>query len=284
MSAGDRDLRDRVWSTDKAEFVQRGDRLLKRYTARGVASRDVALLETIATHFEPRRLDGWTYRATHVYGADEANNALTMEFVAGVDVKDLFHQTQAPQVFRHAGRWLGYLHDSSPGTPAEVITFNDYNCSNVVVDHAGREVVALDPGGFTDLVTHPGVSLAVGVLSAGRVSMRSDPRSVMRCIRAYLSGYLEATEEHRLPPLWRGWSYVLQRIHVGKTHAFITRGPAVAQLAAGAIEVTGWAAITALLSRLVQRDVRRRGPKVTTNTSTVAAASTSQAVSPKGLR
>ena len=247
------------WRTDKAEFSLHGDRLTKRYLRRGLAARDSDLLELIEEHYRPIRRDGWTYRPLRVYEVDPAQNILIMEYVNGPDLKELFESTLDPTLFRHAGRWLGGLHaDGSLDAPRQVITFNDFNCSNVVLDRANREVVSIDPGAFDDPKTEPGVSLAIGVLSAGRVAMRIDPRLVHRCISSYLRGYLESGGQRSLPRLGPGWVYVLHRMYDGKTRPLINRGPMVTKLAVGLAESLVWALVTyAIGTRLRVRGRRQ---------------------------
>jgi tRNA A-37 threonylcarbamoyl transferase component Bud32 len=247
------------WTTDKAEFFLQGTRLTKRYLRRGSAKHDADILGLIADHYQPVRYDGWTYRPLRVHGADASRNMLTMEYVAGQDLKQLFESTLDPRLFRHAGRWLGGLHAGCSADGSElVLAFNDFNCSNVVVDRANREVVSIDPGAFEVSRARPGVSLAIGALSAGRVAMQVDPRLVLRSISAYLRGYRESLEGRALPPLGPGWAYVLSRMHERKTRSLIDRGPTVVRLAVGLAEVLFWALVTWLIDRRLRVRGRRR--------------------------
>ena len=122
------------WHTNKAVFFTDQEYVYKKYFKVGSAVRDAALLRLIEEVYTTFELGGWKYRALRIFPVENDNNELIMERLQGETLKDAFERTKDPDLFLHAGRWLGLLHKDSEDLNGRVLAFNDYNCSNVMLD------------------------------------------------------------------------------------------------------------------------------------------------------
>jgi hypothetical protein len=228
MSAG------RSWATNKAEFIRDAGGLRKRYFRVGDAARDCALLDRIAADFPSVLLDGWSYRPLRVLDVDPGRNEMLMEYVVGEDLGTLFDRTGDPALFAHAGRWLGAFHRATGAEDGSVLVFNDFNRTNIIVDIAGKVVVAVDPGGYAELRVHPSQSLVMGAFSISRVALRR-LTIPLNALRHFVTGYRDGAGRPDLPPIAPGIRYLLGRFRTGRSHAPIRR-PDVLRTPAGALE------------------------------------------------
>jgi hypothetical protein len=237
-----------AWTSNKATFVVEGDRLVKRYARSGDARRDAALLTLIEQAFEPVAIDGWQYRPLRVWSADETSNEIVMEHLAGESLQAAFDRTRSPELFVHAGRWLGALHRATERDDKSVMVFNDYNRSNLIVDAGRREVVGIDPGVYESERADPAISIVIAAFSLSRAAGPGRTGLQWRALSAFIRGYEQGRQRAGLPPLMPGFRYLFWRIRTGRSRALINR-PRILRMLTGAVESLFLGALLAAASR-----------------------------------
>jgi tRNA A-37 threonylcarbamoyl transferase component Bud32 len=211
------------WSSNKATFAIDGDRLVKRYARSGNAARDARLLGLIERAYPTATIGDWCYRALHVWSVDEAANALVMEHLPGESLQAAFDRTRRPELFVHAGRWIGLLHRATEDADGTVLVFNDYNRSNLMVDDGRREVIAIDPGAYDADRAAPATSIVVAAFSMSRATGLLRPALFWRAMSSFVEGYRQAAQRDTLPPLMPGLRYLFWRIRTGRSRTLISR-------------------------------------------------------------
>lgn len=221
-----------VSDTNKAQFRTLDGKVRKRYLCKGDAARDYALLQVVSESFREKVIAGWAYRSLRVYPESDYDE-LVMEVIDGENLDAMFATSGSPSIFRHAGRWLGVLH-SERDNEGLVATFNDYNRSNIIVDSRKREVVALDPGKYDCMRSHPSVSLVVGAFSIIRGTFGRGIGQALKSVREFVSGYVEGIGHCEVPSLRYGRRYLIGRLVSGQSRT-LGKGRAV-RLVVGALE------------------------------------------------
>ncbi len=240
------------WRTNNATFTCNGEVVHKRYFRSGSGRRDYILLREILSWYPPTSIGGWVYRPLNVYAFSPESNELDMERLTGKDLRTAFIQYRQPELFYHAGCWLGLLHKFTTNDAGFVITFKDFNRSNVVIDDVKKEVVGVDPGGYQELYSHPSISLVMMVHSVFRGAMKEGISYAPTAVKNAIKGYEDAFGEIAFS-LSPGFIYVQKRLRKGSTKGI---GPPAPLLSA--VYAKAELAMLSSLIRYVQMKSRRQ--------------------------
>lgn len=210
-------------STNKATFktIGYGDRIIlrKKYFRVGNAASDFLLLSKIKENFETQEIDNFAYRALEVYDYDCGQNHIDMEFFSGESIGDHYILSKDPAVFYLMGVWLALLHIQTSINEGKVISFNDFNRTNVLIDFKKKSVVALDPGNYVSFYEDPGISALMGLFSATRGALKEKFIHYFKSMFFFLKGYVGACGNFKLSSSnWLcGAHYINKRLMSGSS-------------------------------------------------------------------
>ena len=158
-----------------------------------------------------------------------------MEYIQGQNLRELFRETKCSKLFFHAGYWIGILHKSSVDSLGNVIVFNDYNRSNIIINIEGKIIVAVDPGEYSQLKTHPSVSIFIMGYSIIRGALKENWKTIFPSVKAFYRGY-NSTGFNIKYTLIPGAIYLMKRFAKGISKPAIKK-PYFARIFFGLIEV-----------------------------------------------
>ena len=194
------------WETNKARFWRQSDGVKKKYKDdRKSAVREARHLQVIEREFKAVEVDGLLYSPLRNVEYDYESNSIRMEFVAGKTIGRVFQEGKCARAFYIQGLWLGLLHKSSRRVDGKVLSFQDYNRTNVILDEEEARVVAIDPGTVDSSFEEPSVALTFGMKSCVRGVIQERRVKLLReSVTEYVRGYITGTGGRPEGGVWPG--------------------------------------------------------------------------------
>lgn len=201
------------YTTNKAEFEINGNVLKKKYFKIGNAKNDFELLSEIERKYNEVMYNGWRYRPLKVF-CNSNKDSLQMEYFESETIREHYHKSLNPLLYLHMGRWLSNLHISTHDKKLnKVLSFNDYNDTNVLINVDKKEVVAVDPGNYSEIRENPGVSLVHGLHSMQRGILKKGI-NIINLLKGYyyfIYGYINNMGAIRFNNIRKGIHVLLLR-------------------------------------------------------------------------